>query len=116
MSYITIEGMDFYAYHGCFAEEQTIGTHFKVDLRMKTDTSRAQLSDDINHTTNYLEVYHTVRREMLKPSHWLEHVARRIGAAVKAEYPEVEEVWVKVRKLNPPLGGQMEAVSVELTL
>ena len=116
MSYITIDNMEFYAYHGCFAEEQAIGTHFRVSLRMKVDTSRAQQTDDINHTTNYLEVYQTVKREMLIPSHLLEHVAQRIGAAVKSEFTEVEEVWVKVCKLNPPLGGQMECVSVEITL
>ena len=32
MSQISIEGMEFFAYHGCFAEEQIIGTKFLVDL------------------------------------------------------------------------------------
>lgn len=116
MSFIAIDNMEFYAYHGCFAEEQAIGTRFRVNLRMKTDTAQAQLTDDINHTTNYLDVYQTVKREMMIPSHLLEHVADRIGKAVKAEFPEVETVWVKVSKLNPPLGGQMESVSVEIEL
>ncbi|MCR5821854.1 MAG: dihydroneopterin aldolase [Bacteroidales bacterium] len=113
---IEIKGMRFYANHGCFAEEQAIGTNFKVDLTMKTDTSRAQLSDSIADTVNYLSVYQVVKREMMQPSHLLEHVAGRINRAVLSEFPDVESVTVRVCKLNPPLGGQIEGVSVEVTL
>lgn len=107
--------MQFYAFHGCFAEEQTIGTYFRVDVAFETDTSRAQQSDDIADTVSYLEVYQTVKREMAIPSHLLEHVGDRIGEAILEEYPAVENVRVKVSKLNPPLGGQLESVSVEIT-
>lgn len=113
MATISINGMRFYAHHGCFPEERAIGTHFRVDLRLKTDTSRAEKSDNIADTVSYLDVYQTVNREMQQPSHLLEHVVRRIGEAVLAQYPAVENVTVKVHKLNPPLGGQMESVSVE---
>ena len=116
MGYITIDNMEFYAYHGCFPEEQAIGTRFMVNLRMRVDTSQAQVSDDISHTVNYLEVYQVVKREMTKPSHLLEHVANRIGESVRSEYPMVEKVWVRVSKLNPPLGGRMESVSVEIEI
>ncbi|MCR5423413.1 MAG: dihydroneopterin aldolase [Bacteroidales bacterium] len=114
MSFITIDNMEFYAFHGCFEEEQAIGTRFRVSLRLKVDTSRAQQSDNIADTVNYLEVYQVVKREMMVPSHLLEHVARRIGVAVQGAFPLVESLWVKVSKLNPPLGGQMESVSVEV--
>lgn len=116
MGFIDIDNMDFYAYHGCFEEEQKIGTRFRVNLRMKVDTLQAQQSDDIHHTVNYLEVYQVVKREMMKPSYLLEHVAHRIGCAVKEEFPTVESARVRVSKLNPPLGGQMESVSVEIEL
>jgi dihydroneopterin aldolase len=46
----------------------------------------------------------------------LEHVARRVGEAVLKEYPAVTDIKVKVSKMNPPLGGQMHSVSVELEL
>jgi dihydroneopterin aldolase len=35
MATIRIEGMDFFAYHGCFTEESIIGTRFEVDLTIK---------------------------------------------------------------------------------
>lgn len=116
MGRISINGMHFYAHHGCFEQERAIGTHFCVDLQMEVDTSRAEVSDSIVDTVNYLEVYQVVKREMEQPSHLLEHVAHRIGEAVQAEFPDTMSVVVKVSKLNPPLGGQMEAVSVEVSL
>lgn len=115
MSLITLSGMRFYAFHGCFEEEQKIGTHFLVEVAFETDTSRAQRSDDISDTVNYLEVYRVVQREMMQPSHLLEHVGDRIGEALLAAFPPMERVRVKVCKLNPPLGGQLESVSVEIT-
>lgn len=114
MTTIRIEDMRFYAHHGCFDEERIIGTHFRVDLSFCADTSKAQLSDNIDDTVNYLSVYRVVKHEMEQPSHLLEHVAERIGTAVLAEFDAVASLSVKVAKLNPPLGGEMAAVSVEI--
>lgn len=115
MSNIVLSGMRFYAYHGCFAEERAIGTHFRVDVSFETDTSRAQQTDDISDTVSYLNVYHTVKQEMMKPSHLLEHVGDRICAAILDKYPAIMQVTARVSKMNPPLGGQLESVSVEIT-
>ena len=116
MGRIDINGMRFYAHHGCFEQERAIGTHFRVDLTFTTDTTRAELTDDIADTVSYLDVYQVVKSEMMKPSNLLEHVARRVGEAVLAQFAAVEDVKVKVYKLNPPLGGQMDSVSVEVAL
>lgn len=115
MSSITLEKMYFYAYHGCFAEEQAIGTRFRLDVTYETDTSRAQLSDNIADTVSYLSVYQTIKREMQTPSHLLEHVGNRIAVSLLAEFPSIESVRVRVSKLAPPLGGELEAVTVEIT-
>ena len=116
MATIAINGMRFYAHHGCFEQERAIGTHFRVDLVLETDTSRAEVTDNIADTVNYLEVYQVVKKEMSRPSNLLEHVARRVGERVKNDFSSVTAVRVKVSKLNPPLGGQMESVSVEVAL
>jgi dihydroneopterin aldolase len=108
--------MRFYAHHGCFQQERAIGTHFTVDIVFNTDTSRAEQSDNIADTVSYLDVYQIVKREMQQPSNLLEHVARRVGEAVLKEFPAVTDIKVKVSKMNPPLGGQMHSVSVELDL
>ena len=108
--------MRFYAHHGCFEQERAIGTHFRVDVVFETDTSQAEVSDNIGDTVSDLDVYQVVKREMEIPSNLLEHVARRIGEGIRIDFPSVTAVRVKVSKLNPPLGGQMESVSVEVSL
>ena len=115
MSSITLEKMLFYAHHGCFAEERRRGTRFRLDVTYETDTSKAQQTDDIADTVSYLDVYQTIMREMRQPSHLLEHVGDRIGEALLKKYPAIESVRVKVSKLAPPLGGQLDAVTVEIT-
>ena len=116
MAVISINGMRFYAHHGCFEQERAIGTHFRVDLTFETDTSRAEVTDNIDDTVSYLEVYQVVKAEMSTPSNLLEHVAHRVGKAVLEEFAAVDSVTVRVFKLNPPLGGQMDSVSVETTV
>ena len=114
MATIEINDMRFYAHHGCFEQERAIGTHFRVDLRFKTDTSRAEVTDNIADTGSYLDVYQVVKKQMLNPSNLLENVARRICDAVLRQFSAVENITVKVYKLNPPLGGHMDSVSVEV--
>ena len=111
---INISGMQFYSHHGCFEEERTIGTRFVVDLTLSYDATKAALTDNVEDAVNYALVYQTVKREMMSPSHLLENVATRIIRAIKTEYPAVQRVKVKVCKLNPPLGGQLDFASVEV--
>ncbi len=114
MGIISLEGMEFFSYHGCFTEEQIIGTRFIVDLNFETDTSPAEISDDLKQTINYQTVYRLVKKEMDIKAHLLEHVARRILKAVTNAFPEIKSANVKVSKLNPPLGGKIDKVSVTI--
>lgn len=115
MGMISIEGMEFFSYHGHFKEEQVIGTRFIVDLFIQVDTNRAEHSDSLHDTVNYLSVYQTVKQEMEQKSHLLEHVAHRILKAVHARFPGVTNAEVKISKLNPPLGGKIDRVCVTLS-
>ena len=116
MGLIEIEGMDFFAYHGCFKEERLIGTRFTVDAWLTVDTSESEISDELKHTVNYQAVYALIRHEMEQHSHLLEHVARRVIDAINRDFPEVSHVKIKVSKLNPALahGGKIRQVSVTL--
>ncbi|HEY9115207.1 MAG TPA: dihydroneopterin aldolase [Bacteroidales bacterium] len=116
MAIISIEGMEFFAYHGCFAEEQIIGTKFQVDLFLEVNTEKAEHSDHLSDTVNYQSVYQLVKAEMQIKSKLLEHFGRRVLDKIQAEFPGVEDASIKVRKLNPPLGGKIDFVSVELFL
>ena len=115
MALITIDNMLFYAYHGCFDEEQRVGNQFTVSLTMKVDTLAAGRTDDLSQTVNYQEVFETVKQQMEITSRLLEHVAQRIIDAVSKRFPAIEELTVSVSKINPPLGGQVEKVTVKIS-
>lgn len=115
MGVISIEGMEFYSYHGHFEEESLIGTKFIIDLYIEVDTTKAEQSDHLQDTVNYLEVYQTIKEQMKTPSHLIEHVGRRIVDAIKERFKKVEAIEMKLRKMNPPLGGQIESVAIEIT-
>ncbi len=115
-SCLLIEGMEFYAHHGCFPEERAIGTWFTVDIYLYTDTAKAQLTDNLESTVNYAEVYTKIKEEMNVSSKLMEHVAGRILRRILNDYPCVEEVRIKLKKLNPPLGEKIESAGVEISL
>lgn len=114
MGRIILEDMEFYAYHGCFAEEQIIGGRFLVNIEIDADTLSAENTDDLTKTINYQEVYLLIKKEMEIKSRLLEHVASRIVKAIKIKFPDILRISVNVSKMNPPLGGKIAKVSVHL--
>ena len=111
---INLDNMEFYAFHGCYEEERVVGNRFRVDLSLTIDAGIAAASDSVADTVNYLDVYQCVREEMMKKSRILEHVVARILDAVTERFPGVLSVRVRVAKMAPPLGGQVESVSIEM--
>jgi dihydroneopterin aldolase len=114
MSTIAIENMEFHSFHGCFKEEQIIGNTFIVDVYMDTDTKEAELSDNLEHTVNYADVHALIKKEMAINSKLLEHVAKRIMVAIEEAYPQIDAIELKIAKMNPPIGGKVESVSLTL--
>lgn len=115
MGVIEIEGMEFYAYHGCFTEEQIVGNKFLVDLRIEANCEKAEESDNINDAVNYQVAYQLIKKEMEVKSHLLENIASRILKSLIENLPEIDVVTVKVAKINPPMGGKIDKTSVTLT-
>lgn len=115
MGIIEVEGMEFYAYHGCFAEEQIVGNKFLVDLKMEADCSKPELSDNIADAVNYQVAYQIVKSEMEITSRLLEHVAQRILTKLLEKMSGIDVATVKVSKMNPPMGGEIRNVSVTLS-
>lgn len=114
MALIEIEGMEFFAFHGHFEVEKIAGNRFLVNLEIETDCTKAGQTDRLEDTLDYQKAYLAVKEEMAVSSDLLEHVAHRIINRIKFEFPEVQKVTVKVSKMNPPMGGQIEKVSIRL--
>ncbi len=115
MGLIKISGMEFYAYHGCFKEEQIVGNNFIVDLEIEADCTTPMQTDNINDAVNYQTAYELVAKEMKQTSHLLENVADRILKSLFTNMEHIKKATVKVAKQNPPMGGKIKETSVTLS-
>ncbi|MDX1479520.1 MAG: dihydroneopterin aldolase [Saprospiraceae bacterium] len=108
MGLITLEGMSFYAHHGYYTDERKRGNNYVVDVQISYDLEAAGVSDDLDDALNYEIVYQVCRKEMNNPRHLIESVARSIAHGIKGHFPDTDHVRVKVKKLNPELGGPVD--------
>lgn len=113
-SYILLEHLRFHAFHGVMAQEHVVGNDYDLSLRIGYDVSRAMLSDDVNDTLNYAEVYQEVKAVMTSPSSLLEHVAYRIAERLMQHFPDISSVQVELTKLNPPMGTDGKGAGVSM--
>jgi dihydroneopterin aldolase len=114
MGTIKLKNIRTFSYHGCLVEEGKIGSDYSVDLEVKTDLRKSCVSDDLLDTIDYVLLNQIVVEEMAIRSDLLEHVAHRIVIRVFNEAPAVSRIKIGVSKLNPPIGGDVEAVTIEL--
>ena len=115
-SYIFLDSVRFYAFHGVMPQETKVGGEFMVDLRVGYPIADAMQSDEVADTLNYAELYQLVKREMEIPSKLLEHVAGRIVSAVGEQFPKVSSIHLKITKKNPPMGADCDGAGVELRI
>ncbi|MEN6619201.1 MAG: dihydroneopterin aldolase [Rikenellaceae bacterium] len=112
---VELVNMEFYSHHGHFKEEQVIGNKFIVSFSAETDVITPAMSDDLKDALNYQELYNLISEEMAVTSRLMENVAGRILNRVKSTYPQVKWAQVSISKLNPPVGGKVEASRVVMS-
>jgi 7,8-dihydroneopterin aldolase/epimerase/oxygenase len=111
---IKLKNVRIHSNHGCLKEEMLIGSDYRVDLEISADLSQPAASDQLSETVDYVHLNNIIKEEMTVRSNLLEHVAKRIIDRIFNEIKEVTEVEVEVAKINPPIGGDVESVSVKL--
>jgi len=115
MDFLTLNRMQFHAYHGVFEQEQKVGNTYFIDLKIGADFSKACKTDQIEDTINYASVFHEINEEMKNPCRLIEHVAENICQRLKTKFKECQSLEITLTKQNPPLQGQLESVSIILT-
>ncbi len=109
---IELKNIKIYAYHGCLVEEKKIGSDYRVDLKVKADLTKSAISDRLADTVDYVHLNHIVKEEMAIRSKLLEHAAERILIRILDELHLVKKATIKVSKINPPIGGNVEKVTI----
>ncbi|MDB2389215.1 dihydroneopterin aldolase [Flavobacteriaceae bacterium] len=114
MGEIKLKDIRVYAHHGCLPEETIIGSDYLVQLHIGADLTSSALSDRLEETADYVLLHKIVEDQMKVPSKLLEHVALRINQTILKEVACVQWSEVTVSKINPPIGGDVDRVSIIL--
>ena len=110
---IALHGIRFFAYHGFYPEEQVLGCEFIVDIETELEVYGSG-NDELKHTINYERLFDIARAEMQNPRKLIETVAHGMLEKIRHEFLTVQKIRVAIRKMHPPLAGQVENSLIEL--
>ena len=113
---IFLRQVRFHAYHGVLEQERRVGNDYVINVVAECDFTHAMLTDELEDTVNYAEIYRVVKEEMAIPSKLLEHVAGKIGERLFNEFPSLQSLDISIMKVNPPFGADCEGAGVEVHL
>jgi 7,8-dihydroneopterin aldolase/epimerase/oxygenase len=111
---IEISGLSLYTHMGVSAAEREVGQRLLIDLRLDVGECDATVTDRIEDTVDYGEVCDVVnlvahQREYRTLERFCTAVADRL-----IERYELQSVWVKAAKPEPPIPLTVGEVSVEV--
>jgi dihydroneopterin aldolase len=111
---IDISGLSLYTHMGVTEAEREVGQRLLIDIRIDVGEADATITDRVEDTVNYAEVCELVALVAHARSY---RTLERFCAAVierMLERYEVNAVWVKAAKPEPPIALPVSEVSVEV--
>lgn len=110
---IIIRGLELFGHHGASAEERERGGLFSLDMELEGEFG---YKDELEATADYSMVIEKVKRINTRSFKLIESFARAAAETILGDFPLVERVEVRVKKLHPPLspGMVVEWVAAEV--
>ena len=109
---VALKDVKCFAYHGYYPEEQLTGIYFLVDVTVTFKPNDD--TENLERTVNYEVLNHIILKEMAIARKMLETVVKSILDQVVESYPFLHTAEVSIRKLNPPMPGQVGHSHVQL--
>lgn len=111
---VGLEGIKFNAAIGYFEEERIYNNNFLVDVSVLFIENDITLTEDLSQTVDYGLLYEICKEEFAKESLLIETVAQQILNKIIVDFLFIEEAYIKIKKLNPPLKAQIQQSFIEL--
>lgn len=112
---ITLKNCAFYARHGAFEAEVTLGQRFFIDIAMDVEADEALENDDVNSTVHYGIVYDIVAKIVTENRrNLIETLAKDIAKALCAWSPQIRRAEITVRKPSVPIPGILDHAEVRI--
>jgi dihydroneopterin aldolase len=109
---IHLEGLRFYGYHGLYVHERKLGAWFELELTLQWPDPDLVIVH-LHQTVNYAAVYEVIESRMDQPTELLETLVMELGTSLKAQFPVLTAIRIRMTKLNPPLFNFQGRVAVE---
>lgn len=115
MDKILMNNLGFYGYHGVLKEESVLGQKFFFDIELHLDTKPAGITDDMNKSVSYADVYELVKDIVEnKRFNLLEALSHNIAIDILEKFELIQEVMVRVKKPEAPVNGIYDYFGVEI--
>ena len=116
MDKIEIKGLEVFAHHGVYEEEQRLGQKFVVSAVLYVDTFAAAKDDDLEKTVNYGAVSRQITQILQRENHKLLEKAVSVTAEeILLTNPLIQKITIRLEKPWAPVGLPLETVAVETT-
>ena len=116
MDKISIRGLEVFANHGVFKEENVLGQKFIVNAELVCDTRIAGKEDNLEKSVNYAEVCNLITTVMRNNTFKLiEAAAENIAEKILLEYDLIREVTITLKKPWAPIMMSVDTVEVSIT-
>ena len=113
---IKIEGLEIFANHGIFPEENVLGQKFIVSATLYTDTRKAGKTDELTASIHYGEVSAFITEFVKSHTYkFLERVAEELVEDMLQKFDGLEKVTLEIQKPWAPVGLPLKTVSVRIT-
>jgi len=110
---VALKDVKCFAYHGFYEEEQLTGIYFSLDVTVTFIPD--QETENLDKTVNYEVLNSIILNEMIVAKKLLETVVKNILDQIIAKYSYLKTAEVSIKKLNPPMPGQVGHSFVQLS-
>ena len=108
---ISLHHLKFHGFHGCYEEEKITGNEFEVNLDVSFNES-GSIIYKLHDSINYVSLFHLVKNRMKNATPLLETIAMELAEEIKNHFPQVMEIDIAVKKINPPIFNFQGSTSV----
>ena len=115
MLIIQLDALQFYAYHGIFEEEKTLGNNYVVDIKIEVSTNK-QIIESISETIDYAVVFKMLQERMQIPTPLLETIASEFCHTILNTFHLASSILFSIKKMNPPIEKFVGNVGVQFEL
>lgn len=106
---VSLHGIRIQAPHGLYPQEHILNNDFEIDVDIHLGVTNGASWPYVDYTL----IYGIVSSVFQEPGQLLETFTQHIHAAIKMNVPEAEKIRVAVKKMHPPLQGDIRYAQVQ---